>query len=56
MNKLASIMVWTMIAASLIFFVEFLVINLILNCQTWDATYWTETSSCMTPLQMIGWK
>ena len=32
----------------------FLGINLILNCQTWDSSLWTETSSCLMPLQLFG--
>jgi hypothetical protein len=32
----------------------FTLINFMLNCQSWDEQYWTETSSCMTPSQFIG--
>lgn len=33
---------------------EFIVINSVLNCQTWDSTYWDETNSCLTIPQMFG--
>jgi len=32
----------------------FTLINFMLNCQSWDEQYWTETSSCITPSQFIG--
>jgi len=32
----------------------FTLVNFMLNCQSWDEQYWTETSSCMTPSQFIG--
>jgi len=36
------------------YLIMFLGINLILNCQTWDSSLWTETSSCVMPLQLLG--
>ena len=36
------------------YLVMFLGIKLILNCQTWDSSLWTETSSCVMPLQLLG--
>ncbi len=40
-----------LLLAGLMFFIfimmiEVTVINLILNCQTWDKSQWTEESSC----------
>ena len=32
----------------------FTIINFMLNCQSWDESYWTETSSCVYPSQMLG--
>lgn len=37
-----------------IYLVVFCFINLILGCQTWDQSLWTEYNSCMTFAQSIG--
>jgi hypothetical protein len=34
----------------------FALINLFLDCQTWDQSLWTEASSCVTPFQLVGIK
>jgi len=49
-NTLAVILVGCIMG----YLVMFLGINLILNCQTWDSSLWTETSSCVMPLQLLG--
>ncbi len=36
------------------YLIMFLGINLILNCETWDSSLWTETSSCLMPLELFG--
>ena len=36
--------------------IVFAVINLFLNCQTWDQSLWTEASSCVRPFQLLGIK
>ena len=38
----------------MIIVVETIVVNYLLNCQTWDRTLWTPTSSCITPLELLG--
>lgn len=37
-----------------IYLFVFCVINLMLGCQTWDQSLWTEHNSCMTFAQSIG--
>ncbi len=27
----------------------FLIINVLLGCESWDQSYWTEYNSCLTP-------
>ncbi len=27
----------------------FLIINVLLGCESWDKSYWTEYNSCLTP-------
>ena len=27
----------------------FIMVNVMLGCETWDASYWTVTNSCVTP-------
>jgi hypothetical protein len=34
------------------FLVAFLFINLMLGCETWDESLWTETNSCLTINQL----
>jgi len=34
-------------------FLAFLIINLLLGCETWDESLWTEYNSCLTPQQII---
>jgi hypothetical protein len=36
------------------FFIVFIMINFMLNCQTWDQELWTAASSCVTLGQFIG--
>ena len=31
------------------FFMAFLALNLLLGCETWDQSLWTERNSCVTP-------
>ena len=30
-------------------FFGFLIVNLLLGCESWDPAYWTATNSCLTP-------
>ena len=34
------------------FLIAFTFINLILGCETWDESHWTETNSCLTINQL----
>tara|TARA_R100000329_G_scaffold148539_1_gene137486 strand:- start:544 stop:681 length:138 start_codon:yes stop_codon:yes gene_type:complete len=43
-----------MLGAGFLLMVEFTIINMILGCETWDKTYWTDTNSCLTLPQMLG--
>jgi p-aminobenzoyl-glutamate transporter AbgT len=48
----------TGITSALLFislFLMFVMLNLILGCVTWDSSLWTDQSSCITPLQMVGY-
>ena len=31
----------------------FVIINLLLGCETWDRELWTTFNSCITPLEMF---
>tara|TARA_R100000406_G_scaffold32613_1_gene21351 strand:+ start:59 stop:295 length:237 start_codon:yes stop_codon:yes gene_type:complete len=33
---------------------EFIAINWVLGCETWDSSLWTAQNSCMTPAQLFG--
>lgn len=33
---------------------EVILVNYLLNCQTWDRSLWTPSSSCVTPLELLG--
>ena len=35
------------------FFVAFISINLVLGCETWDESKWTERNSCLTFSQLM---
>ena len=35
------------------FLLAFIIINLLLGCETWDESLWTEYNSCFTPQQFI---
>ncbi len=37
-----------------IYLLVFCIINLLLGCQTWDESKWTEFNSCMTFAQSLG--
>ncbi len=34
----------------------FILVNLVLGCETWDQNLWTPYNSCVTPLQILGIK
>ena len=36
------------------FIIVFLGINLLLGCETWDSSLWTDRNSCLMPLQLFG--
>ena len=39
-----------LIAIPTMFFIAFLMINMILGCETWQQEYWTVHNSCWYPL------
>ena len=46
---------WTLalaVTAGVGFFIAFVFINLMLGCETWDESLWTETNSCLTINQL----
>ena len=32
----------------------FIIINLMLGCNTWDRDLWTDANSCILPYELIG--
>tara|TARA_B100000941_G_C28334734_1_gene463493 strand:+ start:338 stop:559 length:222 start_codon:yes stop_codon:yes gene_type:complete len=36
------------VTAGVGFFLAFVIINLLLGCETWDESLWTEYNSCLT--------
>lgn len=53
-KTVGNILLAVMIGTGFLLMVEFTIINMILGCETWDKSYWTEANSCMTITQMIG--
>ena len=53
-RTLGNILLAVMLGAGFLLMVEFTIINMILGCETWDKTYWTDTNSCLTLPQMLG--
>lgn len=35
-------------------FLGFLLINVLLGCESWDQTLWTARNSCLTPSMIFG--
>ena len=35
-------------------FFTFIILNLILGCETWDRSLWTKHNSCITFYEMLG--
>ena len=33
--------------------IDFIIINLLLGCNTWDKSLWTEYNSCFNPLDLL---
>ena len=54
MKRLIEISVGFVMALFMAFLIAFVLINFMLNCQSWDESYWTETSSCVTVSQILG--
>jgi hypothetical protein len=42
-----------LLAVAVGFLIAFIAINLILGCETWDESLWTETNSCLTLTQIM---
>jgi hypothetical protein len=42
-----------LLAVAVGFLIAFVAINLILGCETWDESLWTETNSCLTLTQIM---
>ena len=40
------------VTAGVGFLLAFVIINLLLGCETWDESLWTETNSCLTINQL----
>tara|TARA_Y100000114_G_scaffold81943_2_gene75641 strand:+ start:709 stop:879 length:171 start_codon:yes stop_codon:yes gene_type:complete len=54
MKRLIESVVGFAMALAMAFLIVFVVINFMLNCQTWDQDLWTDTSSCVTLGQFLG--
>ena len=54
MKKLIENVVGFVMTVVMAFLIAFVLINFMLNCQSWDESYWTETSSCVTVSQILG--
>lgn len=37
-------------------FTVFLLINVVLGCESWDSNLWTERNSCVTPRMLLDFK
>ncbi len=35
------------------FLMAFILVNMVLGCETWDQELWTEYNSCITPTMMF---
>ena len=44
----------TMVTVFISLFFIFIILNLILGCETWDSSLWTEHNSCILPFEMLG--
>ena len=53
MNRIIDLVLGTAAITAMAFFFAFAGINIALNCQTWDESLWTETSSCVTVSQLL---
>lgn len=53
MAQLSKVIGGLLIATVVGFFLAFVIINLILGCETWDESLWTETNSCLTLTQIM---
>ena len=55
MNRtISKIILSIMIGTGFLLMIEFTIINMILGCETWNQSYWTEMNSCITLSQMLG--
>ncbi len=54
MKATGNILLAIVMGAGFLMMIEFVILNMIMGCQTWDRTLWTETSSCVTFRDMIG--
>ena len=51
--RLLGIMGGLMAVIAVSFLIAFIVINLVLGCETWDESKWTEMNSCLTFSQLM---
>ena len=50
--KVLEIIAGTTIGFLSAFGMALIIFNLILGCETWDESRWTETNSCITPMHI----
>ena len=53
MRKVIEIAAAGLMSLVIAWFIVFIFINLILGCETWDQSLWTETNSCLTFSQAL---
>lgn len=54
MNKIGNLALAILMGTAILLMFEFVLINFILGCETWDKDYWTEYNSCVTISHMLG--
>jgi hypothetical protein len=53
LSKSVEIIGGLLLAVAVGFLITFIAINLVLGCETWDESLWTDTNSCLTLTQIM---
>lgn len=54
MTKIRDFILGATVMIAFALMMVFVLINFMLGCESWDASYWTATNSCIYPSEFLG--
>ena len=54
MSRFINTLSGLILAITIAYIIAFLGINLLLGCETWDSSLWTDRNSCLMPFEIFN--